>query len=80
MTTFSIRYNNTSMRDACAACGDVDRREIGLYVFVGSGLDELLCDDCARRHAPELAWPLKLLGANRWSVPACPREFEVDAA
>lgn len=63
---FAIGYNNTSLSsEACAICGGEAGRRVGgsnipLEVMVVEGEEAgMICPDCQREHAPELAAALE---------------------
>jgi hypothetical protein len=55
----SIRFNNAGCGAECPSCHEVQEAEVGYQVCrdeLGMREEfEILCPECAQRHAPELA-------------------------
>ncbi len=53
----TIGYNNAAVNDPCAICGQRTDPSIPLAIYE-QDTREVVCDACAREHAPELYWLL----------------------
>jgi hypothetical protein len=48
-----LKWNNTAVGGPCPVCGERDKPDIGMTVFL-EGTGEPVCDECARRLNPVL--------------------------
>ena len=49
----AIKYNDTSLKEFCAICGEATEPEIPLDLFMNDNLKPV-CARCGMKHAPEL--------------------------
>ncbi len=49
----AIKYNDTSLKEFCAICGEITLPEIPLDLFMNDNLKPV-CAKCGMKYAPEL--------------------------
>ncbi len=57
---YAIKFNNAACKTVCCKCDEWFDPEVGYVVTVHDSFD-ILCDECARREAPELALVLPVV-------------------
>ena len=62
----AIKFNNTGAGDTCPICLTGHRPDVGFVVTLRDTMD-IVCEACAKKHAPNLYWALDV--ANGFDDP-----------
>lgn len=62
----AIKFNNTGAGAMCPICHTGHRAEVG-YVVTTRDTMNIVCDECSKKHAPNLYWALDV--ANGFDDP-----------